>query len=145
MSYLHCHSCGWEQDDFWDLFVYYKWRKKWWKRLCFGYNPIRNVWYSVKWLWKPRWISLDEWIINDIQKYTNRKAKIRILNRSLAHNNRIIEYKEHQVFSWSWLIIEIVKEWKKFRNQRWWTWKSWQKAKDTAVCPKCGSRNFDID
>lgn len=27
MAYLHCHACGWEQDDFWSE----------------GYNPIKSL------------------------------------------------------------------------------------------------------
>jgi len=34
---------------------------------------------------------------------------------------------------------------KRIRNMKWVTWEQWQKDKDTAVCPQCGERNFDID
>lgn len=43
----------------------------------------------------------------------------------------------------------IAQEFEKFgdriRNMPWPTWEHWQKEKDTAVCPKCGERNWDID
>ena len=37
--YLHCHNCGWSQDDFWE------WKIDWknifkWQRRPFGYNPL---------------------------------------------------------------------------------------------------------
>ena len=34
MAYLHCHACGWEQDDFWE----WKWWDGW--QRPFGYNPL---------------------------------------------------------------------------------------------------------
>jgi len=43
----------------------------------------------------------------------------------------------------------IAQEFEKFadriRNMPWITYEQWKKDKDTAVCPKCGMRNFDID
>jgi len=33
----------------------------------------------------------------------------------------------------------------KIRTMEWFTYEQWEKDKDTAVCPGCGDRNFDID
>lgn len=133
MAYLHCHSCGWSQDDFWTFFKVYRWRKSWWKRFSFGYNPITKFIDDVKWLWKPKWIRMDKWLVDDLKVYTGVSVKTRVRN------------SKFQVFSWSLLKLELVKEWKIFRNQKWWTYKSWLRNKDIAMCPKCGKRNFDID
>lgn len=130
MAYLHCHSCDWAQDDFWS------WR----------YNPITKIWDDVKWLWKPRWMGLDRWVIDEIRKYTGIPVVVREsivferggLRPEMAHT-------EWQVHSWLWLIVEVVKELKVCREQKWWTWGSWKRHKTTAVCPGCGDRNFDID
>jgi len=167
MAYLHCHTkgCNWSQDDFWELKFrvhYYKWRESWWKySFSIGYNPISRMWNDIAWLWKPRWMSLDKWIIDDITEYTGVKVKVREVKKKREHDpkSKIVEvgpdgkplhitnpyYTEYQVFSWQWLKVEWVKNWRSFRHMEWWTWKSWKKARDNAVCPKCGERNFDID
>ncbi len=118
MAYLHCHSCDWSQDDFWS------------KR----YNPITKFWSDVKWLWKPRIIDLDHNIVDDLIKYT----KVPILFKKR-------DGWQYKFFSWNWLVLEIVKEVKNFRTQKWWTWEAFMKEKDTAVCPSCGAQDFDID
>ncbi len=117
MSYLHCHSCDWSQDDFWN--------KK--------YNPLTKIWDDIKWLWKPKIIKLDIYTMNELIKYTHVPI-IRKKTRS-----------DYKAFSWNWFILELVKEIRIFFQQKWWTWKSWKKHKDIAFCPKCKKRNFDID
>ena len=120
MSYLHCHTkdCGWSQDDF-----YYK-----------KYNPITKIVSDIKWLIKPRMIEWDNTFVEvdaiRLMKYTKIKVK----------------FKGNKCFSWSWLILEIVKDIKIAIKQKWWTFESFKKAYDNgAVCPKCGKSNFDID
>jgi hypothetical protein len=43
----------------------------------------------------------------------------------------------------------IAQEFEKFadriRKMPWVTWEQWERDRETAVCPKCGQRNFDID
>jgi len=138
MAFLHCHSCGWSQDDFYDIELavkYHRWRKSWWKfGISFGYNPITKIWNDIKWLWKPRWIFLDDWILFDIMRYTGIKVNVEWM-----------ESGRSRVFSWDWLVVEIVKDWKVFREMKWWTYNSWKRDRDNAVCPKCGKRAFDID
>jgi len=119
MAYLHCHNCDWSQDDFW----------------TFRYNPITKFWDKIKWLWKPKFIELDDWLIDDLEKYT--KIYVwKFKNSKRCHK---------KVFSWDWLFLELVKNWRLFREQKWWTWKSWKKKSKTALCPKCKTHNFDID
>lgn len=43
MSYIHCHNCDWEQDDFWG------WR----------YNPVSCFLRDVAYYLKPRRIQFD--------------------------------------------------------------------------------------
>jgi hypothetical protein len=123
MAYLHCHTpkCGWEQDDFWS-----------WK-----YNPVTKIWNDITWLIRPRIIELDEWIIDDITKYTYVPVR-----RFVAQKGQF------RVHSWNWLLVEIVKDIKIAAQQKWWTWKSWERAwtkKIKPVCPRCGKQCFDID
>jgi hypothetical protein len=138
MAFLHCHSCGWSQDDFYDVgfsIQYCRWRKSWWKvRVNFGYNPLTKMWRDIKWWWKPRYIVMDNWYLNDILKFTKVKVKHQSVNRG-----------QTKVFSLCWLLVELVKDWRVFRNMRWLTYNSWKRHGDTAVCPNCGDRNFDID
>lgn len=124
MAYLHCHSCDWSQDDFWS----------------WSYNPLTKIWSDVKWLARPRVMSLDDRIVNDITEYTG----VRVRRSCGKHPGQI------KVFSWQWLIVEAVKDWKIFRAQSWWTWESWKSAwekrtADKPLCPSCGEQNFDID
>jgi hypothetical protein len=120
MAYLHCHNCGWSQDDFW-----YK-----------GYNPITKIWRNIKWLWKPTKIGFDKWFL----KHSDGKK----------HNYIIPLWTREgkdwtYVFSWNWLLLELEKEIKCILNQRYWTYKAFLRKKDAAMCPKCKSDNLDID
>lgn len=158
MAFLHCHTegCGWSQDDFWQLFVRRRWAKHWWQKIRFGYSPITRTWNKLIWLIKPRWIGLDKWIIHDMQEYTGVRVEFREVRKKLNDKKfsrssekskypADIYYYECQVYSWAWLWLELVAEWKNIKRMKWWTWKSWKKTRDNAVCPKCGLRNFDID
>lgn len=120
MAYLHCHNCFWEQDDFWS-----------WK-----YNPITKFWRDIKWLWKPRWMKLDTWIVHDITRYT----RIPVYKRRIIKGNC-------EIFSWNWLLVEFIKEIRITFRQKWWTWNSWKKDYKTKkpVCPRCKSKLLDID
>lgn len=121
MAYLHCHTknCNWSQDDF------YINRQE--NTAIFGRCEVHI---------KPRMIKWDRHFVNydavELQEYT--KIKIRF-----NENN--------ECFSWSWLILEIVKDLKNAKNMRWWSYKSWKKDMDKgkAKCPKCGKACFDID
>lgn len=155
MAYLHCHTkdCGWSQDDFWNFRPRFRWhlyKKSWWKLgFSIGYNPISRTLTDIRWLWKPKWLSLDDWYINDMIKYTGVKVKVRKVEKTINVKSGNVFGKmktiEQQVFSWQWLLLELVVEWKNIRRMKWRTWKSWKKTRDIAVCPKCGLRNFDID
>ena len=45
--YLHCHSCDWEQDDFWTR----------------DYNPLTKIWSNIQWLAKPRMMDFAVWLV----------------------------------------------------------------------------------
>ena len=96
MAYLHCHSCDWQQDDF--------------------YSKSYNLWTKLKsdfkWLWKPRVISFDDFAdqISCLITYTHVPV-LRIHKRNMMY-----------VFSWNWLILEIVKNIKVYRKTKWKTW-----------------------
>jgi len=122
MAYLHCHTpkCDWSQDDFWYWKVEWKKLFKWGSR-PFGYNPLSLILEDIAAFYKPQYIEYDEWF---------------------ATENG---FKNRNIFSWHMMIWSIQGDIKKLFTQKWWTIKSWNKAKATAVCPDCGKRNFDID
>lgn len=93
------------------------------------YNPLTKIWDDIKWLWKLRMIEFDACTVKDLIKHTH----VPVIRN------------ECKVFSWSWLILEVVKEIKIVLRQKWWTWESWKKHKDFAICPQCGMKDFDID
>ncbi len=121
MAYLHCHTkgCSWSQDDFYSK----------------SYNPITKIWNDIKRLYIPKYIKFDcmfvKYDVPILQEYTGIKVK----------------FKNNKCFSWSWLLLEIIKDIKTAFKMEWWTYKSWKKDKDIgkAKCPKCGLVNFDID
>jgi hypothetical protein len=80
------------------------------------YNPLTKLWSDIRWLVRPRIMTFGE-----------------------------EAYGRTRIFSWHVLILEIAKEIRNVRRMKWWTLESWKRAKDTAVCPKCGLRNWDID
>jgi rubredoxin len=41
--------------------------------------------------------------------------------------------------------LEMERAAQSIREMKWHTDEEWQEAKDTAVCPRCGKQNFDID
>ena len=118
MSYLHCHTknCGWSQDDFWTL----------------DYNIFTKIWTDLKWLKKPEMIIFDKHFVDELVEYT----KVPLYRIETVFGTK--------VFSWNWLLLEIIKDLKLARKQKWWTYKSFKDDKN-AVCPKCGIKCFDID
>jgi hypothetical protein len=49
--YIHCHSCPWEQDDFWTS----------------SYNPFTVLMSDIKWLWFPKMVRTEKkefsWVV----------------------------------------------------------------------------------
>jgi hypothetical protein len=117
MAYLHCHSCDWEQDDFWN----WKWTWKIWKERPFGYNPISLMIDYVRRYMKPRYIEFD------------------------SHFAESIGFKSNRIHSWRFMLHEFNRNFRRVRKMKWWTEDSWYKSREDAVCPGCGDKNFDID
>ena len=118
MAYLHCHSCDWSQDDFWD----WKWRWRIWKLRSLGYTPLALILEDIREYAKPRYIHYK------ISWFTN------------GHG-----FQSFKIHSWHMLILMIKHDFEQIITMKWWTWKSWQKHKMHATCPSCGARDFDID
>jgi len=128
MAYLHCHSCNWSQDDFWDWNVcinrsgFYT-LIAWPVRIGWGYNPI-SVFLSYvfvrKGYWWPRRIEHDKDVARELG------------------------WKRSDPHSW-WLIgWEFKRMLRKFKEQTWLTWEAFKATKEPR-CPKCGQDNFNVD
>jgi len=167
MSFLHCHSCDWGQDDFWDFSF-----KK------YSYNPIKSFFgYSLpRWI-KPRWEdhhpteAIGCGIIPSKWKpsyFIRVKQPEEWMNEEWYKKRREEHDKELKcqtggtpcgirlnVFSW-YILLRMLKRRIKsvFVWQRWWTANGWWFSKligkdfswdDKPVCPECGSKKLDID
>ena len=123
MAYLHCHKCGWSQDDFWNWTIIWKYLLKW-KSRPFGYNPLSMILEYIAEYWKPRYIGMDShWL------------------------------KEHgisgnRVHSWWLLKYEIKHQFRKFKYMKYKTYESYKKVYDSGLleCPRCKCKTeMDID
>ena len=119
--FLHCHKCGWEQDDFWSKD---------------GYNPFRQD--IIDWLreclFKDRIMmsksEFDDWatgigdLINDI----------------------VIETETEKGLSGKdYVAIELIRISKSIFQMNVPTNEEWQQIKDEWLCPRCGSDQWDVD
>lgn len=123
MAYLHCHNCGWSQDDFWDFQIRWKRIFKWNSR-PFGYNPLSIFLEDVSMYWKPRYIKMDSYWCKE---------------QGLSSN---------KVHSWWMLKYEMKRNIRRIHKMKYLTYESFKKAKKngSVICPKCGCKNeFDID
>lgn len=119
MAYLHCNNCSWSQDDFYSR----------------RYNPITKIWSDIKWLWIPKMIKLDSsFIAYDVPNLCN-------------YTGIKVKFNNNKTFSWKWLLLEIVKDIKIAKEQKWWRYEDYLKARvlGKAICPKCGAMRLDID
>jgi hypothetical protein len=130
MSYLHCHSCGWGQDDFWDFgfsrYGYFMIIPG----VAWNYNPVSvflsyvfsQTWYRhffrYSLLW-PNVIVYDQWFADERGWKSNRR------------------------FSWMLIGHHFVQMLLKFKNQAYWSEKSFNKAK-SKECPVC-QNELDAD
>lgn len=137
MSYLHCHSCGWSQDDFYTK----------------NYNFITKMIDDFKWTCKPRVIKFDGSVMDFKKELWTpiiiwKKKRLFEYGKVIPHSNsnetqRVVT--DYCVFSWNWMLVEFERNIRSFLNMKWYTLDKWNRVKDNAVCPKCGNKNFDID
>lgn len=123
MAFLHCHSCDWEQDDYWSF--HFSRRSCYIKILGIGwdYNPVSCFLSHIlgrNGYWWPRRIKFD-------------------VSTAKEHG-----WRREDPHSWFLAWHEFKRMIRKFRSMRWWTHEAFER--DTgAVCPSCGARNFDVD
>ena len=116
MAYVHCHNCGWEQDDFWDS----------------KYNPVKSLIRCLKENCKPRVVHFDAWALESMKvKYTPVLVN-GLHGQGEVHTWKLIKYHVGSVF------------FHRFQQQHWWTWESYEKDPNKQ-CPKCKHKPLDID
>ena len=134
MAYLHCHSCDFSQDDFWDF--------------SFGKHGYKKILF---WSWKYNPISCFLSYVFGQSNFSFRDAFI--IPRRREFGSEVIEefgWKRTDPHSW-WLIYNSFKHMiGKFKYQKYWTYKSWEKAiekngGDWPCCHECGKKELDID
>jgi len=120
MAYLHCHNCGWGQDDFWD--------KK-------GYNPFRPD--DVEWL-------KDNLFKDEVNVGADYISDM----RGLGFDCEVKEDPEGGciIKATDFVSMELMRKARSIQNMAVKTWSEWNKVKDTFECHKCGSKDeLDID
>jgi len=110
MSFVHCHACGWQQDDFWE----WRWTWKFWKSRAFGYNPVSLIIDDFRSFWRPRIIKVNYWLVKDPGLKTD------------------------SIFSWHILVLEVQRHIGLLFSMRWWTYHRYKKSRNKN-CPNCQS------
>jgi len=117
MAYIHCHSCDWEQDDFYNPNGYNPFRDDdvgHWKELleaaCKGETREMDVWFCQE---------------SEMPYKENEDGSAKVLAKDL-------------------LINEMKKLYHRIKGMEWFTMEQLQ-SDPNKVCPKCGSEDLDID
>jgi hypothetical protein len=121
MAYVHCHTCGWTQDDFWS--------KK--------YNPVRSILKHDMYLLRSQYIRVDLYYVQHTKLTLLLRLTTRVDGKYYAH-------------SWLLLWRSLRRCCKLLPAQVWWTQASWQRAiaknhNRYPNCPACGDDTLDVD
>ena len=128
MAYLHCHNCGWSQDDFWN----YNLSKKSFKKL-----------FLLKWTERPLGYNPESILLEDIVE--NIKPKFIKMDSHWSKENG---YKSNKIHSWEFIRRGIKRYRKVRKNMLFKTHQDFKKAnrEKNVCCPSCGDyKNWDID
>lgn len=119
MAYLHCHNCGWSQDDFWEED---------------GYNPFRRDLID----------DLKEYLFRDVINMDI--GYVRDM-RGLGFKCPAIKKEDgtYDIKTTDFVAMELMRKARRISGMAVKTWEEWKQIKDTFVCPKCGKRELDID
>ena len=118
MAYLHCHNCGWSQDDFWEKD---------------GYNPFRQD--IMDWL--------KEKLFEDFV-YMDRNYVEDMLDLGLAVRFRLTD-KGCQIKTTDFVATELRRIAHSIQNMHIKTLDEWEEVKPVIKCPRCNKRDWDID
>ena len=117
MAFVHCHSCPWSQDDFWEVDGYNPFRKDiledWVKKMKEGIADRKSI-------------GMDQWWAQE--------AKI-----PYQPGKKGVDIDFRDYLAW-----ELRRKANNIEKMKWITWKDF-KNDPNPVCPNCGSDNLDID
>jgi len=117
MSFLHCHNCSWEQDDFWSA--------EGWNPFC--KSQIEDLRDTLRRGLKGEKIKLDAHFAKDLA-----------IEHEVIDGTAYVDFKEM-------LVWELDRMKRKILNMTWFTESDFRNDPDP-VCPQCGSsEDFDID
>lgn len=141
MAYLHCHGCGWQQDDFWSED---------------GYNPFRND--HIEWLkellFRDEPMAMDKWWIDEAEiPYQTREVTEeapeggwKVLSESDRDPKAPRTYLRHEVLPKHMVVHGLRRMARSIENMMWRTEAEWKAAGGmNAPCPRCGESHWDID
>lgn len=136
MSYVHCHNCNWEQDDFWG----------------WGYNPLKFFFgVEVPMCIRPRMMGIDPYAMSGgwwAQKFGLISIK-EVPWVDPPGGPKCVDadgtdsagklVRVYQMHSWYMLWRQVVKWARRVVNQHWWTEEGWMKDRKRGhgACPKC--------
>ena len=112
MAYLHCHNCGWEQDDFWEKDAY---------------TPFRHdlVEYLEDILFTDRAYD-DEFVF----------VEMGFPEEQIHHDDH-----GWWVKGTDWVARKLEQKARSIRNMAVRTNAEWEKVRDVFTCPECGTRD----
>lgn len=115
MAFLHCHNCGWSQDDFWSRnpTAYHPFRPDIVEHLRL--SLFQDKFYSDKVWFEEAGIEFEE---DDEGAYCPGQVYVAWRLQQMSHS---------------------------ILGMEWRTETEWIAVKDRAVCPSCGKRAWDID
>jgi hypothetical protein len=91
------------------------------------------------------WEQDDFWSrrYNPVQTFFSYVKSFRLWIPRTLEGDRPVFPTHSYVFLWR----QVLRMLRKFRNMRWWTWKTYKRDREAniAFCPKCGARDLCID
>jgi hypothetical protein len=118
MAYLHCHNCGWSQDDFWSE------DNKGWS----PFKPDRMAEYKKD--------LFREKIHMDLECLASLGAHLKVVKK---------DEKGWYISGQEYVALELERKARSIRNMFLRTYEDWEKVKNIIRCPRCDKGNWDID
>jgi hypothetical protein len=142
MAYLHCHKCGWSQDDFWSE----------------TYSPLSRLIEDglLSSLLSEKWLVVDaDWLRHSGILFKDVRVSRLVRQRDEYEptlfgqpESALVECEQYEVEPRAYIVEELRRRAKNIEDMRWRTHAEWKKDYDSgkAKCPRCGSnKDFDID
>lgn len=116
---LHCHKCGWGQDDFWS-----KDRKK-------GYSPFRE--------------DTIDWLFESLFKEKIHSDKYALADKGAKLADVVQDEQGYYVSGQEFVALELEAMARNIRNMHIKTFDEYKEVKDRLRCPGCLAQGLDLD